>query len=54
MIVIGEPVDARLVLIDALLPAVMLNLLLTFPVYAIVKRVLGRPEWRHAQVRLLG
>ena len=53
-VVLGEPVDARLVLVDALIPAVLLNLLLTFPLYTLVKRVLGRPEWRRAEVRLLG
>ena len=53
-VVLGDPVDARAVLADGLLPTVLLNLLLTFPVYALVKRVLGPPEWRAAEVRLLG
>lgn len=53
-VVLGEPVQARVVLADALLPAVLLNLLLTVPVYALTKRILGPREWRHAEVRLLG
>ena len=53
-VVVGDPVDAAAVLGDALLPSILLNLLLTFPVYAVVKRVLGPPEWRAAEVRLLG
>lgn len=53
-VVLGDPVDARSVFADALAPTVLLNLLLTFPVYALVKRVLGPPEWRAAEVRLLG
>lgn len=52
-VVLGDAVDARIVLLDALIPAVLLNLLLTFPVYALVRRVLGRPEWS-PEVRLLG
>ena len=53
-VVLGDPVDARVVLFDALLPAIVLNLLLTVPVYALTKRILGPPEWRRAEVRLLG
>ena len=53
-VVLGDPVDARTVLVDALFPSILLNLLLTFPVYALVRRVLGRPEWRVSEVRLLG
>jgi len=53
-VVLGDPVDARLALFDALLPAVVLNVLLTVPVYALTKRILGPPEWRRAEVRLLG
>jgi rod shape-determining protein MreD len=52
-VVLGDAVDARLVLLEALVPAVLLNLLLTFPVYALVRRILGRPEWS-PEVRLLG
>jgi rod shape-determining protein MreD len=53
-VVLGDPVDARLVLVDALLPAILLNLVLTIPVYGLTKRILGPPEWKRAEVRLLG
>jgi rod shape-determining protein MreD len=52
-VVLGDPVDAS-ALGRALLPTVLLNLALTFPVYALVRRVLGRPEWSRTEVRLLG
>jgi rod shape-determining protein MreD len=52
-VVLGDPVDARLVLLDSLVPGVLLNLLLTFPAYALVRRILGRPEWS-PEVRLFG
>ena len=51
---LGDPVDAGTVLVGALIPGVVLNLLLTFPVYALVLRILGRPEWAAQEVRLLG
>jgi hypothetical protein len=47
-------VDAGTVLFRALIPGVLLNLLLAFPVYALVRRVLGRPDWAAQEVRLLG
>jgi rod shape-determining protein MreD len=53
-VVLGDAVDARLVLLDSLVPAVLLNLLLAFPVYALVRRILGRPQWAATEVRLLG
>ncbi|MEP7335812.1 MAG: rod shape-determining protein MreD [Actinomycetota bacterium] len=53
-IVLGDPVDAGTVLVRALIPGVLLNLVLAFPVYALVRRVLGRPEWSSQEVRLLG
>jgi rod shape-determining protein MreD len=53
-VVLGDPVDAGTVLVGALIPGVLLNLLLTFPVYALVRRILGRPEWAAQEVRLLG
>jgi rod shape-determining protein MreD len=53
-VVLGDPVDAGTVLIGALIPGVVLNLLLTFPVYALVRRIVGRPEWAATEVRLLG
>ena len=53
-VVLGDAVDARLVLVESLAPSVLLNLLLAIPVYALVRRILGRPEWSAAEVRLLG
>ena len=53
-VVLGDPVDARVSLFEALLPGILLNLLLTVPVYALAKRLLGPPEWATAEVRLLG
>jgi rod shape-determining protein MreD len=52
---LGARPSARLVLIDALPPTVVLNLLLTAPVYAVCRRLL-RPQERTAlgEVRLLG
>jgi rod shape-determining protein MreD len=52
---LGAQPSARLVLVDALPPTVLLNLLLTAPVYALCGRLLRRPE-RAALgvVRLLG
>jgi cell shape-determining protein MreD len=37
---LGDDLSARLVLVDALLPAILWNLLLTVPVYALVRRLL--------------
>lgn len=53
---LGEHAPARVVLINGLLPTVLLNLILTFPVYALVRRVLRPSEWadRAREVRLLG
>ena len=52
-VVLGDPVDAS-DLFGSLFPAVLLNLLLAFPVYALVRRILGRPAWSPQEVRLLG
>lgn len=52
-VVLGDPVDAS-DLFGSLLPGILLNLLLTFPVYALVRRILGRPAWSPQEVRLLG
>jgi rod shape-determining protein MreD len=38
--VLGEPAPARLVLLDSLFQGIALNLLLTVPVYAVVRRLL--------------
>src|SRR5207302_11484399 len=53
---LGQPAPARLVLLDALLPTIVLNLLLAVPVYALIRRVLPMPQWtdRAREVRLLG
>ena len=53
-VMLGDPVDAGTVLVGALIPGIVLNLLLTFPVYALVRRIIGRPEWSAQEVRLLG
>jgi rod shape-determining protein MreD len=53
---LGDPVSARVVLLDALAPKVALNLLLTLPVYALTRRALAlaaTPEGA-TEVRLLG
>ncbi|MFL5965205.1 MAG: rod shape-determining protein MreD [Gaiellaceae bacterium] len=53
---LGEHAPARAVLLDGLVPTIVLNVLLTFPVYALVRRVLPPEEWgdRVREVRLLG
>jgi rod shape-determining protein MreD len=53
---IGDHVSARLVLVDALFPSILLNLALTAPVYALCRRVLRPLEWSElaTEVRLLG
>ena len=53
---LGDPAPAREVLLNGLLPTVFLNVLLTFPIYALVRRVLRPREWgdRVREVQLLG
>ena len=53
---IGDHVSARLVLLDALFPSILLNLVLTAPVYALCRRVLRPLDWSElaTEVRLLG
>jgi rod shape-determining protein MreD len=53
---LGEEVSGRRVLLDALLPAVLLNLVLGRPVHAVVRSVLGRVESPRSapEVKLLG
>jgi len=53
---LGDPVSARVALLDALGPKVALNLLLTLPVYALVRRILAlATEPKGAtEVQLLG
>jgi rod shape-determining protein MreD len=50
---LGEHAPARLVL-TALVPTILLNLILTFPVYALARRLLRPREWVGREVRLLG
>ncbi|HET7554750.1 MAG TPA: rod shape-determining protein MreD, partial [Gaiellaceae bacterium] len=53
---LGDDVSARTVLLDTLPSKVFLNLLLTLPVYALVRRLLavGAPVETATEVRLLG
>ena len=52
---IGDHVSARLVLLDALAPGILLNLLLTPPVYGLCRRLFRPPAWVElGEVRLLG
>ncbi len=53
---LGEPAPARVVLLDTLFQGVVLNLLLTVPVYALVRRLLRpRERFEHVEgVHLLG
>jgi rod shape-determining protein MreD len=54
--ILGDSVSARIALVDSLLAALVGNLLLALPVYALVGRILGSPERleRLPEVRLLG
>ena len=52
-VVLGDAVDAS-ELFGSLLPGILLNLLLTVPLYALVRRILGRSAWSPQEVRLLG
>jgi rod shape-determining protein MreD len=49
---LGEPVEARAALVDSMPATLLLNLLLTVPVYALVRRLLA-PESRDAGTRSL-
>jgi rod shape-determining protein MreD len=53
---IGDPVSARRVLLDSLVPTMAFNLVLTAPVYWIVAKLLPPLDWREraGEVRLLG
>lgn len=55
-VILGDPVSARVALVTALLPAMAMNLLLTVPVHALVRRLLRPLERadRAREVRLLG
>jgi rod shape-determining protein MreD len=45
---LGDPVSARSGLVDALPAQIVLNLVLTFPVYALARRIFARPGARPA------
>ena len=53
---LGDPVSGRAVLVDSLIPSIAFNLILTAPVYWLVRRLLPPLEWqsRAGEVRLLG
>jgi rod shape-determining protein MreD len=51
---LGDPAPARRVLVDALPPALLFNLLLTLPVYALCRRLLRPAGQLEPEVRLLG
>jgi rod shape-determining protein MreD len=54
---LGDAVSARFVLVDALVPGLIFNLILTAPVYALVRRLLPPRDWsaeRSGEVSLLG
>ena len=50
---LGEHAPAGLVF-KTLVPTILLNVILTFPVYALARRVLRPREWIGRQVRLIG
>jgi hypothetical protein len=50
---LGEPAPAQHIF-AALGPTVLLNLILTVPVYALTRRLLRPREWVTREVRLLG
>jgi rod shape-determining protein MreD len=50
---LGEHAPAGLVF-TTMVPTILLNLILTFPVYALARRVLRPREWVGREVRLLG
>ena len=54
---LGDNAPAREVLVDSLFPSILLNIVLTFPVHAVVRRVFRPPTWSERaapEVRLLG
>ena len=52
-LLLGEPAPARHIF-AALAPTVLLNLILTVPIYALTRRLLRPREWVTREVRLLG
>jgi rod shape-determining protein MreD len=55
-VMLGDAVSARHVLLDTLVPAILLNMLLTVPVYALARRLLRPVQTRERarEVTLLG
>jgi rod shape-determining protein MreD len=55
-VLLDDPVSGRLVLIDSLVPTIVFNLILTAPVYLLVRKLLPPTAWRDRaqEVRLLG
>lgn len=56
-VLLDEAVSARVVLVDTLFPGILLNLVLTWPVYAVVRRLLPpeqRADRRPSEVSALG
>jgi rod shape-determining protein MreD len=53
---LGEPVEARVALVDSMPATLLLNLLLTWPVFTLVRRLLApeRPLDRAAEVQIVG
>jgi rod shape-determining protein MreD len=52
---LGEPADARVVLVDALFPAILFNLIATLPLYALCRRLFPPAQReRVREVTLLG
>jgi rod shape-determining protein MreD len=53
---LAEEVSARLVIVDSLVPTIAFNLILTAPVYWLVRKLLRPVDWtdRAREVRLLG
>jgi rod shape-determining protein MreD len=52
---LGDPAPAKRVLVDSLFPKILFNLLLTYPVYWLVRRLLATPARAEtAEVSLLG
>jgi hypothetical protein len=53
---LGDPVSARRILVDSLVPTIAFNLILTAPVYWIVKKLLPAQDWREraGEMQLLG
>jgi cell shape-determining protein MreD len=55
-VLLGEPVEAQAALVDSMPATLLLNLLLTVPVYALVRRLLApqSPLDRAAEIPIIG